>query len=275
MPGVLQVAAMVQVGGALLRLRSGGADGRIAWCRELSRIKFRAPVYPGDRMVVTAELKGAREDGGVMAEAQVRVGDTVVSQGHFVIRLEDPATLTVPPQLLAPCVHEPPDTAASPPVATADLIQSIPHRYPFLLIDRICHLDTNVNRCVGLKNVTGNESFFAGTSVAAVPGWLQVESAAQVGCSLALAVPENRGKLGIFMSIDEARFLTPVIPGDQLVIDLSMTGARGRFGRAEARLYVGERVVTEVTLKFAIIDRAENGAGGAGRAGASPVPARG
>ncbi|MFA4945306.1 MAG: 3-hydroxyacyl-[acyl-carrier-protein] dehydratase FabZ [Lentisphaeria bacterium] len=137
----------------------------------------------------------------------------------------------------------------------------IPHRYPFLLIDRILHMDAGAQRLVGLKNISGNEPYMAAPALPFTPGYLQVEMAAQAGCALALSIPANHGKLGFFMAIDEARFHAPVLPGDQLLLDTA-SEMRAKFGKGEAKLYVGDQLVSEVLMKFAIVDR-EAPAGGA------------
>ena len=83
---------------------------------------------------------------------------------------------------------------------------------------------------------------------------MQAEIGAQAGCVLALEAPENRNKLGFFLSIDDAVFHDTVVPGDQLLVDASSV-SRGRFGKGEARMYVGETLISEISLKFAVVDR--------------------
>jgi len=261
MPGVLQVAAMCQVGGVLIERQEWQVD-HIPWLRGLHRTKFRKPVVPGDLLVIEAWLEdGPVTPGEVLIGAQTLVNGEVTCQGQLRMTLCPLASLRVPPaELLSPL---PPVTGVEVPhtLSTREIMKWIPHRYPFLLIDRILHLDAGRQRIVGLKNITANEPFFAGLPVPAVPGFLQVEMAAQVGCVLALSLPENQNKLGIFMAIDEADFLIPVIPGDRLVLDI-VTNLRPRFGKGEAQLFVGERLVSRVAIKFAVVDReaAEPGA---------------
>ncbi|OGJ88607.1 MAG: hypothetical protein A2350_01455 [Candidatus Raymondbacteria bacterium RifOxyB12_full_50_8] len=130
----------------------------------------------------------------------------------------------------------------------------LPHRFPFLLLDRILRLDFEKGNVVAVKHVTGNEPFFAGMPVPVVPLCLELEMAAQAACALALKMPGNENKLGYFMSIDQGTWHAPVVPGDQLLIDMTIAG-RGRFGTGEGKLYVGETPVTEMALKFALVDR--------------------
>ncbi|NOY80155.1 MAG: hypothetical protein GXP31_04025 [Kiritimatiellaeota bacterium] len=260
MPGVLQVAAMVQVGGLLLGRLLGDRARGFPVCTSIRRLKFRNPVLPGDRLLVEVEL--AEDDtppdpAGTTLRAVVRKNGVVTSQGAIRVTFLDASVLPSRPAELVPADPELPWLPASDdlqPVDVGGIMQLIPHRFPFLLVDGLMHLDGENQRVVGFKNVTGNEPFFAGCPLPMVPPYLLIEMAAQTGCALALSTPKNQGKLGYFMAIDEATFSVPVVPGDQLVIDIQTTG-RGRFGKAHGRLWVGNREVAVGVLKFAVIDR--------------------
>ena len=104
--------------------------------------------------------------------------------------------------------------------------------------------------------MTGNEPFFAGDSPAILPSYVHAEIAAQAGCALALSQPGNENKLAFFMSIDKSNFYSPVVPGDQLLLDVKVE-PRGRFGKGHGDMYVGERKVSDIDLKFAIVEREE------------------
>ncbi|MGI6554132.1 MAG: 3-hydroxyacyl-ACP dehydratase FabZ [Bacillota bacterium] len=134
-----------------------------------------------------------------------------------------------------------------------DIQRILPHRYPFLLVDRILDMEPG-KRVVGIKNVTVNEPFFQGhfPGKPVMPGVLVIEAMAQVGAAGILAMPEFEGKIALFAGIDKARFRRQVVPGDQLRIEVNVLRLRGSVGKSEARAYVGEDLAAEAELMFAV-----------------------
>ena len=129
----------------------------------------------------------------------------------------------------------------------------IPHRYPFLLVDKVLELEPG-KRAVGLKNVTINEPFFQGhfPEYAVMPGVLIVEALAQVGAVSVLSLEENKGKLAFFAGIDNFRFKEQVRPGDTLRLEVEMTALRRGIGKGHGKAMVGDKVAAEGDLMFAI-----------------------
>ena len=136
-----------------------------------------------------------------------------------------------------------------------EILATIPHRYPFLLIDRIVELYRG-RAAIGIKNVSANEEFFQGhfPGNPIMPGVLIIEALAQVGAVAALSAPEHKGKLGLFAGIDGVRFRRQVRPGDQLRLEVSLDRLRRGVGKASARASVEGETAAEGTLTFAIVD---------------------
>lgn len=129
----------------------------------------------------------------------------------------------------------------------------IPHRYPFLLIDKIVSLEPG-KRAVGIKNVTMNEPFFQGhfPDYPVMPGVLIIEALAQVGAVAVLSMEENKGKIALFAGIDKLRMRRQVKPGDTLTLELELTRLRGSIGKGKGVAKVGEEVAVEGELMFAV-----------------------
>lgn len=138
------------------------------------------------------------------------------------------------------------------------IMEMIPHRYPFLLIDRITELQNDV-KAIGLKNVSMNESFFFGhfPRLPVMPGVLIIESMAQTAAVLVVSTlgPEAEGKLVYFMSIDNARFRHPVVPGDQLLLYAYKERSRGPVWRFKAEAKVNQQLVAEAEFSAMIRDK--------------------
>ena len=141
------------------------------------------------------------------------------------------------------------------PVLEIDAIKEIlPHRYPFLLVDRILELEPG-KHALGIKNVTVNEPFFQGhfPQRAIMPGVLIIEAMAQVGGIMILSVEEHRGKLAYLGTVDGVKFRRPVVPGDTLQMKSELLRIRGNMGRVRCSAHVGDQSVAEAEIMFALV----------------------
>ncbi|NLU49660.1 MAG: 3-hydroxyacyl-ACP dehydratase FabZ [Syntrophomonadaceae bacterium] len=136
---------------------------------------------------------------------------------------------------------------------TKDIQAIIPHRYPFLLVDRIIELEPG-KRAVGIKNVSGNEPFFQGhfPGNPIMPGVLVLEALAQVGACAILSQDSYKSRLAYFAGIDRVRFKRMVFPGDQLVLEVEMLKLKGLIGKAKGKATVEGDLVAAGEFMFAL-----------------------
>ena len=144
-------------------------------------------------------------------------------------------------------------TAPTLPLEAADIMRILPHRYPFLMVDRVVELEPG-KRAVATKMVTANEPQFTGhfPGRPIMPGVLMVEALAQTAGVAILTLAEYQGKTGLFAGIDECRFRRLVVPGDQLTLTVEIQKLRGMFGRARGVADVGGEVAVEATLSIIV-----------------------
>lgn len=203
-------------------------------------------------------LAGAPLSGHVIA---VRPGHTANCEFARLLSLEMRKPLEAvqsflpPPPVPAGQTEPPPQIHDGESLDTARLLKILPHRYPFLMVDKITKIDGL--RITGVKNVSVNEPFFQGhfPNHPIMPGVLQLEAIAQVAGVLMLRQAENFGKLAYFMSAESVRWRKPVRPGDVLVIEVELTKSRGKIGKAKGVCSVDGETVSEAEVTFMLFDR--------------------
>lgn len=143
---------------------------------------------------------------------------------------------------------------------SVEIQKFLPHRYPFLLVDRI--VEMSEERVVGIKNVTINEPFFVGhfPGRPIMPGVLILEALAQVGAVAVLSRPEHRGKLALFAGLDRVRFKRPVLPGDTLRLEMTLERMRGPIGKGTGVATVEGQVAAQGEFLFALVEAETAGA---------------
>lgn len=141
-------------------------------------------------------------------------------------------------------------------LSAKEIMEIIPHRYPFLLVDRILELEPG-KRAVGIKNVTANEPQFTGhfPGNPVFPGVLTLEALAQVCAVAMLSLPENKGKLGVYAGVDEVRFKRMVVPGDTLRMEIEIVTMRRGICKCNASAYVGDQLACSGVLTFGMVEQ--------------------
>ncbi|UCB57304.1 MAG: bifunctional UDP-3-O-[3-hydroxymyristoyl] N-acetylglucosamine deacetylase/3-hydroxyacyl-ACP dehydratase [Candidatus Omnitrophota bacterium] len=149
-----------------------------------------------------------------------------------------------------------PGNPTPPPFDIEKIMQILPHRYPFLLVDRVLDFEEG-KHIVGVKNVTINEQFFNGhfPGRPVMPGVLILEAMAQTAGILMLSRPENRGKLAYFMSMDKVKFRKTVVPGDQLILKVDVVRIKSRIIQIKAEAFVADKLVAEADLMFSLVPK--------------------
>jgi 3-hydroxyacyl-[acyl-carrier-protein] dehydratase len=150
------------------------------------------------------------------------------------------------------------NTQTATTLGITEIMEILPHRYPFLLIDRVVEL-VRMKRIVAIKNVTINEPYFQGhfPTYPIMPGVLIVEAMAQAGGALLLTeIPDRHDKLVLFTGIDQAKFRAPVVPGDQVRIEVEVLKMRSRGATMRGNAYVDGKLVCEAEIKCQVVPRA-------------------
>ena len=248
MPGVLQLEVMKQLSELAVRSTLDPAGAADVYLKEVNKVKFRRPANPGDRIKIETEIIEL-EANTALFKAKLSTAGGVASEAQLRLAVRDKNDA---PEAM-PVLFNEFDKNEADLMDIGKVMDLMPHRFPFLLIDYVKSMEGE--KIIAVKNVTANEPVFANNSeLKTMPESILCEIAAQSGCACVLARPENAGKIGYFMSIDKAESFAPVYPGDQLVIDLTLPESKSRFGKGSCIMRVDGKVVFEISLMFAIVD---------------------
>ena len=255
LPGVLQVSAMVQLSRLLFQESIPGIGGTQIVLRQIRRLKFRKPVFPGTVLKVEACLQERRVDGEAEFQVTCSTEAGLASAGTILLARVNTSDYNHPRQI-AERPESPFRQAMDEGTATdaLGLMNILPHRPPFLLLDKAVNLgQVDAPMIFGCKNLSACDMMMVGNATGVYPFPLMLEAAAQLGCAHVLSLPENRGKLGIFLGIDEANFYQHAKFGDQLVI-AGHCDVGGRAGLAEGELWVDDQKIASCAMKFILMD---------------------
>ncbi len=246
MPGVLQVEAFAQLAELLVWKKLDPERKNDVYLKASKKIKFRRPNNPGDRILFTVEQTGETSDsfdftctacnnGGPSCQALITLG------------VRPRVKLTELPK------YNSWDKTDKSALDVSHIMDFIPHRYPFLLVDYVSKIEAPT--VYGVKNACSDEATFRcyADGYRVMTGSVHPEIAAQAGCIYVLARPENKGKIAYFIGIDNTEYLRPVLPGDQLQLKVDMPDAKSRFGKGKGFIYVNDEVATSSEIMFALI----------------------
>ena len=249
LPGVLQVEAIAQLAEIAVRERLDPGSALDIYVKSIRNVKFRRPNTPGDRMLIEVSVNE-------VADGEAKLSGTVKNSGGLACQAD--MVMAVRERVLS--IPEPPpfgpfDKKDDDSRDVSSVMDVIPHRYPFLYVDYVSKLEET--RVTAVKNLGHCEppirTYSDGYMV--LSNSIQSEIIAQSGALRLLGHEAKKNKLALFMGIESAEFKAPVFPGDQLVMILELPNLTRRFGKGTGTLAVGGRVVTELSMAFALVDK--------------------
>lgn len=248
MPGVMEVEAIAQLAELAVWKRLDPERKYDLYIKSLSKVKFRKPNEPGDRMLIDVKITGIT-DGEASVQATVTNNSGLACQAEMVLGLREKQWDVPIPQGFNEF-----DKSEKSAMQVMDIMKYIPHRFPFLFVDYVSKIEGS--HFTGVKNATGTDPVFRvykdGYTV--MSGAVHPEIAAQAGCIYVLSNPALKGKIAYFMGIDRSDFYAPIFPGDQLRLEVDMPDATKRVGKGEGGIYVGDKLISTTLMTFAVVD---------------------
>ncbi len=248
MPGVLQLEAMKQLAEVAYRATYQPEEEFDVYLKCASRVKFRRPVTPGDRIKIELEAI-QKTDEGAEYKAKLFTAGGLTSEAQLLIDVRKKEFVRTMPEFPTEC-----DLSENVALDTNKIANVLPHRFPFLLIDYILEQSDDTIRVV--KNLTQDEPFFANSDPAypVLPESILCEISAQAGCASVLSRPENAGKIAVFMAIEKAESFFPVGAGDQLIIRSMLPPSKAKFGKGTGEIICDGKVAFRIQMMFAVVD---------------------
>lgn len=247
-PGVLMIESVSQLAEVAVWDKLDKERTRDIYIKKLEKVKFRKPNQPGDRLKIELQVLGISDDEARFA-AVIHNNTGIACQMNMSLGVRDRVKdLPAPPDFNQ---FDRPDPVA---LDTVQIMQIIPHRYPFLMVDYV--LMKEEHRVIAVKNLTGSENIYHQYSdgYSVLSNSFHPEILSQPGAIMILLDEKFKGKIAMFMGIDSCEFYGPVFPGDQLVIDLAIPSFNKRFGKGTGQLLVNDKIVCDLSMMFAIAD---------------------
>ena len=246
MPGILQFECMLQLANILIK--NNDSNQEFYFPQTIEKIRFKRPITPGDQ--ITTEVKLEKSDNVTKVSASLKVNSKVCSQGNFTIAPSPPEKF-MPKSLFN---NNFPKKIDNDVVFNSTQINEIlPHRYPFNFVDDIIYLSED--QIIGKKLISSNEGMCLQhkNCLSYLPHSYVIEAVAQVACTVALV--RNRGKIALFLSVDNCKIKRFATPGDTLFFDIKELFRKTSLGRCIATVYAGDEEIMSLEIAYAIADK--------------------
>ena len=251
MPGVLQVEAMKQAATIAFK-RSTAVDAGAIIIKSVKKTRFKNPITPGDQVIIAVKISNVTAE-SCDVTASCKSNGKVNSQSTFslaVISLDELNPKSFTTDFKADILAEGADVIYN----STQIASYIPHRFPFHFIDKVIAVEGE-NRIIGQKLVSINEPFGNAyfPEKPFMPNIMILEIAAQLGCVKLLSMDEHKGKIGLFLSIEDTVINRPAIPGDLLSFDVEFLYFKSVMGKAKAIISCGDEIICEMVMAFALV----------------------
>jgi 3-hydroxyacyl-[acyl-carrier-protein] dehydratase len=250
MPGVLQLEAVLQAGTIAFKRHRPLQRSESIILKEVKKVRFKNPIIPGDQVIISTKIDNITDD-SCEVKASCKVNGKLNSQSHIVIAYLD-ETLLIPKSFTTEFKAEELTQDTGEVFGVNEIASYIPHRFPFQFIDTVIY--SQDDRIIGEKLVSANEPFATSFTSKApfMPNIMLLETIAQVGCVKLLSQDIHKGKIGLFLAIENCIIHRPAVPGDKLTFDVSFLFFKASMGKAAGKIYCGNEVVAEMQIAFAL-----------------------